>query len=188
MKKIYCILNPLAADGACYREWPFVEGILKEEGVEYELVLHKGDLREKAEEVLKDLSSKNELQDSVIAGLGGDGTHHALINGIMDFKDKNPDSPLPSYAIIPLGTGNNIAKSFGLDFGPGGRKKSIRKGVTTAVNGEDHKVDLGRAENLYFLDAFTVGTDAHILAGRNRDRIALSPYRIFYKLFNVFVV
>lgn len=183
MNKIICILNPLSADGACYREWPFVERILKDENTEYELVLHKGDLREKTKELLKDLSSKYELQNAVIAGLGGDGTHHAIINGIMDFREKNPESPLPAYAIIPLGTGNNIAKSFGLDFGIGGRKKSIRKGVITAINGKDHQVDLGRAEKLYFLDAFTVGTDADILAGRNRDRLALSPYRFFYKMF-----
>lgn len=182
--KIFCILNPLAADGACYREWPFVESLLKDEGVEYELVLHEGDLRKKTRDVLTDLSSKNELNNAIIAGLGGDGTHHALINGIMDFRAENPSShPLPPYAIIPLGTGNNIAKSFGLDCGPGKREKSIRKAVATALHGKDHKVDLGKACSLYFLDAFTIGTDAHILAGRNRDKIALSPYRFFYRLF-----
>ena len=88
----------------------------------------------------------------------------------MNFRGKNPAAAIPPYAIIPFGTGNNIAKSFGFDPGFGNLNTCIESAVDTAVNGGEHQVDLGKVNGQWFLDAFTVGIDAHILSGRNRDR------------------
>ena len=177
--KIFCILNPLSSDGACLAMWPVMEEFLKKEDVEYELVKAEGDLIQNIVELLE----KQDGDDWLIAGLGGDGTHHALINGIMKFRDKYPEAKIPPYAIIPFGTGNNIAKSFGLDPLFGNIKSCLETAVKTAVHGEDHQVDLGKVDGRWFLDAFTVGIDAHILAGRNRDRAALTKNSLAYRLF-----
>ena len=163
--------------------WPVMEGFLKNEGVEYELVQCEGSLSQKVQEVLNKFNREENVGKFVIAGLGGDGTHHALINGIMNFRDKKPDAFIPPYAIIPFGTGNNIAKSFGLDPGFGNINRCIESAVKTAVHGENHQVDLGKVDGRWFLDAFTVGVDAHILAGRNRDRAAFSKNSLSYRLF-----
>ena len=181
--KIYSILNPLSGDGVCLEMWPIMEDCLQQEGVDYELIREEGDLTAKIEELLGQLKTAKDKNEVVIAGLGGDGTHHALINGIMAFREKHPDFQVPAYAIIPLGTGNNIAKSFGLDPAFGNIKASIEQAVRIAVHGEDHRVDLGRIDGRWFLDAFTVGIDAHILAGRNRDRAALINNTLAYRLF-----
>jgi diacylglycerol kinase (ATP) len=181
--KIICILNPLAADGACLKMWPVMESLLKNEGVEYEIIQHEGDLREKVQNVLETMNQKQNIREVVIAGLGGDGTHHALINGMMNFQKKNPDLSLPPYAIIPFGTGNNIAKSFGLDPGFGNIKPCLELAVKTALHGKEHQVDLGKVDGRWFLDAFTVGLDAYILAGRNLDRAAFRKNSLAYRLF-----
>lgn len=181
--KIFCILNPLSGDGACLEMWPVMEGFLQREEVEYDLIREEGDLTKKVEELLGQLKTAEDINDIVIAGLGGDGTHHALINGIMAFHEKHPDEKIPAYAIIPFGTGNNIAKSFGLDPAFGNFKASIELAVKTAVQGKNHQVDLGKIDGRWFLDAFTVGIDAHILAGRNRDREAFTKNSLAYRLF-----
>jgi len=179
--KIFCILNPLSADGASLKMRPVMEAFLKSEKVEYEFFIKDEDLEEKVHKVLIEI--QKEKQDVVIAGLGGDGTHHALINGIMSFRDLHPESTIPPYAIIPLGTGNNIAKSFALILMGATITSILKSALKIAIHGVDKKVDLGRVNGRWFLDAFTVGIDAHILAGRNRDRSALRKNTLLYRLF-----
>lgn len=181
--KLHCIINPLSGDGACLKLWPIMEEYLKQKEIPYELIQHEGDLCVKAEEVLEQLHRDGQFKEAVIAGLGGDGTHHALINGIMSFRDKNPDVEVPAYAIIPFGTGNNIAKSFGFDPHFGNIHACIESAVETAMYGDDQLVDLGKVDGRWFLDAFTVGIDAHILSGRNRDRADLIKNHLAYRLF-----
>ena len=171
MKKIYCILNPLSGGGASLKMIPFIEEYLEEKqktlDFSYEIVKKKGDLLDIIAEVLR----KSQLEDNVvIAGLGGDGTHHALINGIMQFRDQFLDDKIPPYAVLPLGTGNNIAKSLGLKPTKKDRQASVYEALECALS--DHNdcfVDLGQVKDRWFLDAFTIGIDADILAGRNRD-------------------
>ena len=179
--KIFCILNPLSADGASLKMLPVMETFLQSENVEYEFFTKDEDLGEKIHKVL--VKVQEEKQDVVIAGLGGDGTHHALINGIMSFRDLHPDLTIPPYAIIPLGTGNNIAKSFGLVPMGTTITSILKSALKIAIHGVDEKVDLGKVDGRWFLDAFTVGIDAHILAGRNRDRSALRKNSLSYRLF-----
>lgn len=181
--KLKCIINPQSGGGSCLKLWPIMEACLKGKNVEYELIQHEGDLSAIIQKILKNLDRENLADQTIIAGLGGDGTHHALINGIMSFRDDNPGVLIPSYAIIPFGTGNNIAKSFGLEPVFGNLHNCIAIAVEAAIDGDDHQVDLGRVDNRWFLDAFTVGIDAHILAGRNRDRAELVKNHFAYRLF-----
>lgn len=177
-RKIICILNSLSGDGASYKKWPEVEKIFNELAINYELVLHEGDLSEKIQELLK----LYRTESVTFAGVGGDGTHHALINGIMRFKEKNPNAHIPEYAIIPLGTGNNIAKSFGMGSRENLMFNDLRRAVISTVYGADFKLDVGKIGLCYFIDAFTAGIDAHILAGRNRDKSTMEENEFPYKL------
>lgn len=177
-QKVICILNPLSGDGASYKKWPDVERIFKELNIQYELILHRGDLSEKIQELLELYKT-----DSVtFAGIGGDGTHHALINGIMRFQEKNTDAHIPDYAIIPLGTGNNIAKSFGMGSLENLMFNDLRRAVIATVYGADFKLDVGKIGLSYFIDAFTAGIDAQILAGRNRDKSTMEENEFLYNL------
>lgn len=53
----------------------------------------------------------------IVAVAGGDGTVHDVVNGLL--TDTTPDTipppqDLPAVAVIPLGTGNDLARSLGL--------------------------------------------------------------------------
>ncbi len=176
--KLYCILNPLSSDGKALRKWIDIEKVLGELDIDYELVRSGEDICETTLSLLKSGVDENDC----LAGLGGDGTQHAVINGIMRYREEYPEARLPYFSVIPLGTGNNIAKSFNMSPRQNLLFSELRRCLAGAVRGAEFRVDLGRIDGVYFLDAFTVGIDAHILAGRNRDRQTISRSRFMLRM------
>ncbi len=174
--KVVCILNPQSCDGDSLRRWPEIERYFRELRIDFELVSQDGDLSETVFEIL----SRRNQEELLIAGVGGDGTHCALINGMLRFKERNPGAVLPPYSVIPFGTGNNIAKSFGLNPKDGLLSSHLRRAAFGTVYGAEYRIDVGRlAGGRYFLDGFAVGVDAHILAGRNRDKDSFRKSLLF---------
>lgn len=169
---VVCLLNPQSCDGLTGRFWPQIAEIMDRRGIAYELVAHQGDLTEGVDGYLE----AHRRPDLVVAGLGGDGTHMAIINGMMRFRQRHPEVELPDYAILPLGTGNNLAKSFGIGTNRSPLRGDLRRAVCAAAFGARYQLDLGRLGDSYFADAFTVGADADILMGRNRDRETLRRF------------
>lgn len=169
-KKIIFIFNPLSGDGAAGRKWPEIESALGKLKIEYELAKTEGDLVEKT----MDLLESGIDSDTVLAGVGGDGTHCAVINGLMKFRQFHPDKHIPPYSFIPLGTANNMAKSFNIGIVGKSGYYALRRTLLGCIYGADFNIDVARLGDIFFMDAFTAGVDAHILAGRNRDRTCFS--------------
>lgn len=176
--KVFCFLNPLSADGTAAARRPELESIFRDLSIDFEFVVHEGDLSQCVEGVL----GKRLREMSAIAGVGGDGTHNALVNGLMKFQEENPTAILPPYCIIPFGTGNDIAKSFNISSWEGFLFSELRRGVAATRFGASYQADLGKIGERYFLDAFTTGVDAHILAGRNRETKFLRRNKLLYRL------
>lgn len=164
--EIIFILNPLSGDGITGRKWPEIEALLKRLGFRYRLVREVGDLGKKVVEVL----NEGVESGTVIAGVGGDGTHCAIINGIMKFKNENPSATVPSYSIIPLGTANNMAKSFGIGCAGDMIGSNLVRALKGTIYGADFRIDIGFIGKHFFVDDFSVGFDAHVLAGREKDK------------------
>ena len=172
--KVICFLNPLSCDGRSVGRWKEVEAIFKELNISYELILHGGDLTAKVLDVLE----AGVPNPTSIVGVGGDGTHNALINGMMKYKEANIGAYMPSYSIIPFGTGNNIAKSFNMSPMENLIFSEIRRAVISTVWGADYKLDLGKIGDRYFVDGFACGIDAGILKGRCMDKAFLQKIPI----------
>jgi diacylglycerol kinase (ATP) len=75
-----------------------------------------------------------EKPDAVIS-LGGDGTHHYVLNGIVG-------SEIP-LGIIPCGSGNDFAKGLGIPT-------QARAAAEVLRSGNIRRVDLGRAGNTFY--------------------------------------
>ena len=175
-----CIVNPKASDGACLRKWPLIESSLKRLGIDTKLVSRKGDLRTITAETLAETADSNAACDSVLAAVGGDGTQHAVVNGIARFKENHENTWMPPYVPIPMGTGNNIAKSL-FDFPLlGGRNGGVKAALRAIVDGTDRDVDLGMIRSggecagTFFLDAFSIGADAAVLAAKDESSAKLA--------------
>lgn len=174
--EIIFILNPHSGGGASLEGWTQIKRILKDLAFDYRLVKCEGNLSECLHVILREGVKEN----TRIAGIGGDGTHCAIINGIFEFSKNHPANFIPSYSIIPLGTGNNLAKSFNIIPQGSSLSDILRKAILGAAYGAKLKVDIGKlVDGLYFVDAFSAGFDAHILAGRNQDIKKLKPNSIF---------
>jgi len=107
----YIIANPAAANGAVKRIWPRIEQRLQELGFSYSIQFsqypgHASQLAENA--VLKGYRQ--------LIGLGGDGTHHEIINGILSQQEVSPQ--MVHYAPFPIGTGNDWARQYRIPNNP----------------------------------------------------------------------
>lgn len=69
--------------------------------------------------------------DQVVV-LGGDGTVHEVINGMMQV----PKDIRPTLGIVPLGSGNDFAHILGIPEDPG-------EALLSALNGQTHALDVG---------------------------------------------
>lgn len=165
--KVLCVLNPRAAGGLAMENWPAISGLLDRLGVTHDLLAAVSG-RPLADQLDDALAAAPDMD--VVAGIGGDGTHFSAINGLMRYRQRHPDRPLPPYAFIAVGTGNDIAKSLGIRIGDAFSPRELRRAVSTAVHGADYRLDLGVIGGLYFADALTVGLDSAILHERNVNK------------------
>lgn len=99
----------------------------------------------------------------VVVVAGGDGTVALAVTALLALSEV----ARPALAILPSGTGNNAARSFGL--------RALRDGdgalalaVEAALHGERRAIDVGLVNERPFLGSFALGLDGEILRARNR--------------------
>lgn len=113
--KWFLIVNPAAGGGKCKAIWPKVQQQLNALKISYEFACttHAGH----AESLAKEAIAKGHRH---LASVGGDGTGHEVVNGIL----RNGSLPAEEvvYFQIPIGTGNDWPKTFGF---PTDWKKSL---------------------------------------------------------------
>ena len=177
---ILCILNPTSGNGLGRQRWPAVVSLLEEFNITHELFMVDGEPL--ADAVCRKMSAAGAGEYGVVCGIGGDGTHSQIINGLMRFRAENPARKLPPYALIPLGTGNDIAKSFGLGARENVFARDLRRAVATIRYGADYYLDIGRMGDLYFVDALTIGLDSRILEEHNRYKNEIIKYPLLRRL------
>jgi diacylglycerol kinase family enzyme len=170
--KVLCVLNPGAAGGDALKLWPVVADLLQQQGVDYELLSCEGGSPIK-DQVYTQLMAAGAAAYDVVAGIGGDGTHAAVINALMQVRAACGGVLKPRYAFIPLGTGNDIAKSLGIRIHDDYSPRDLRRAVSTILHGADYCLDLGVIKGTYFADALTIGLDSRILMERNTHKRAL---------------
>jgi diacylglycerol kinase (ATP) len=100
---------------------------------------------------------------AVVVAAGGDGTVGLVTAGLVASADAETQ---PALGILPLGTGNNAARSFGLRSLRRARDCELAVGAIAA--GVRRAIDVGTADDRPFLGSFALGLDAEILRLRNR--------------------
>lgn len=125
--KVKLILNPMADMGRAWKAANDLRPIVQEfkgeiswSGTVYPT--HAVELAKQAAE---------EGYDLVIA-LGGDGTAHEVVNGLMQI----PESKRPVLGVVPIGSGNDFAHALGVP-------KKPDHALLHALNGQPSKIDIG---------------------------------------------
>jgi lipid kinase YegS len=90
--------------------------------------------------------------DLLIAA-GGDGTLNEVVNGLMDLSI----DARPALGVVPLGTANDFALGCGIPRDP-------EKALALCLEGESVAIDVGKANEYWFLNAATAGFGAQVTA------------------------
>ncbi|GCE24621.1 diacylglycerol kinase [Dictyobacter alpinus] len=103
----------------------------------------------------RDLAQQAAMANREIIVVGGDGTIHEVVNGLLTAGRRVP------LGIVAAGSGNDFARNT-LKL-PGQPEQAIER----AFNGHLTSVDAGRVNNTYFANGFSIGMDAEIGALTN---------------------
>ncbi|WP_066063375.1 diacylglycerol/lipid kinase family protein [Neobacillus soli] len=179
MEQIYFIINPKARNGYCLKIWERVEIQLKKEQVSY--LAFFTEYPSHATILANQIAKKNREQKIIIA-VGGDGTLHEVINGIV--KEKNI-----TIGFIPGGSGNDFSRGFHIPADPVEALKMIlRLMKREAASVDVGEITLGDQTNHYFINNMGAGFDAVISYEVNQSKIKallnkLSLGRLVYVYF-----
>ena len=117
----------------------------------------------------RELAQKSVHEYSQVIAVGGDGTVHEIVNGLMRASQERETIPL---GIVPLGNGDDFAKMIPPETPIGSNPFDWRAAVQKITRGQTQLFDVGRiyGDNLrpeygsgpyYFVNSFDVGFGAH---------------------------
>lgn len=126
-KRVKLILNPMADMGAAWNAARDLRPITNEyKGkVDWSGTVYPGHAIELAKQAGED------GYDLVVA-LGGDGTVHEVVNGLMQVKAEKR----PALGVVPIGSGNDFAYANGIPL-------SSNQAMALALSGDPQPIDLG---------------------------------------------
>lgn len=122
---------------------------VREEGtrIEVRVTWEAGDAARLVDEAVRD-------GVDVIAAAGGDGTVGEIVNGLM----RLPNPAAAAVAVIPYGTANDFATGCGI------AKGDPLSALRLAAHGEARAIDVGRANDRYFINVASGGFGARVTA------------------------
>jgi len=153
----YIIANPVSGGGAVEKQWPAIERLLQEMGISYTIRFteRRGHATLLAEEAV--LRGQRR-----ILGIGGDGTNHEIVNGIMQ-QQAVPSTEI-MYALLPIGTGNDWARTYNLPNDPKRRLQRLleEKTVLQDVGLVQYQTEAGEIAQRYFTNVAGMAYDAYL--------------------------
>jgi YegS/Rv2252/BmrU family lipid kinase len=150
------IVNPIAGKGAIKQSWPSLEATLMNTLPIGEVAF--SEYRGHAIELAK---AGIEAGHHKILAVGGDGTNHEVVNGIMLQKRLSPSAV--TYALLPVGTGNDWIKTHQIPRQLEKALAIIKKEKTTLQDvGLIHYHREGASKKRYFVNVAGMAYDAFI--------------------------
>jgi YegS/Rv2252/BmrU family lipid kinase len=150
-RKIAAIVNPYSGNGRTAKKWPELAALIENQIGPFAFLetQRAGDATGLVRQALRDGYDR-------IISVGGDGTHHEVLNGFFD--GLLPINPRAAMAILPMGTGSDLARTLHIPKG--------RKAIPHLVSDRVVAADLGRVsftlpnggqQYLYFINICHIG-------------------------------
>ena len=164
--KIKLVLNPTANHGRSLQEAADLRPLMANHNADWSGTEYPGHATELTRQA-------GENGYDLVVAVGGDGTVHEVINGLMQV----PEVTRPALGIVPLGSGNDFAHILGIPAEPGAA-------LLSAVNGQSHSLDVGsvRDENdrlEYFNNTIGMGFDA-VVNMHTRKITAIHGFMMYF--------
>ncbi len=103
----FVVINPVAGKGRGLLDWPYISKLLRDNGIAYDAVF--SEKKYHSVELTVEAIGKSYRKILVV---GGDGTLHEVVNGI--FLQKNVPATDITIGVIPVGSGNDWVRMFGI--------------------------------------------------------------------------
>ncbi|WP_175989202.1 diacylglycerol kinase family protein [Bacillus sp. Marseille-Q1617] len=139
MKNAMLIVNPSSGKEEALNYVEEIEGILNKQG--YEVNVSQ---TEKELDATRFCQSACKDEYDLVVSLGGDGTLHETINGLIDEHHR------PKLGIIPMGTVNDFARALNIPLNP-------EKAIDVLRHHQTRMVDIGTFNDDYFVNIVAVG-------------------------------
>ena len=156
-EKWFVIINPTSGNGSSKKKWPKIKTLLKDSNFEFEFCFTK--FPKHSIKLTQDAISQDFNNIIVI---GGDGTIHNVVNAIQTQNRCDPKSV--KLGIIPVGTGNDWIKTYGISKNP-------KKAIQVISNGNYKHQDVGKIEFLssnqkpvFFNNLAGIGFDGFVVS------------------------
>jgi YegS/Rv2252/BmrU family lipid kinase len=146
---LYCfIVNKVSGNGRALKIWYQIKKKLQEKNVNY--CVHFTQEPKHATLLVQELIKKGKV--SVIITVGGDGTIHEVINGLV-----GTNIPL---GIIPAGSGNDFCRGLGIPL-------KHDKALECILSGKPKIIDIGIVNSRYFCTVAGIGFDGEVAQKTN---------------------
>ena len=161
---LHLIYNPISGKGKAEKNLALVKKILDERGTEYEV--HATCEAHDGERIARDLTERGETEMVV---LGGDGTMHEVLNGLVD-------PSICRLGLIPSGTGNDFATCVGLPL-------DAEKAIKIVLDGEAKDTDYIEVADRRCMNVGGIGMDVDVLErySRGKNQTKLKYFRCLLK-------
>ncbi len=159
--KWYAIINPNAGKGKGQKDWVLISSLMQKAGISYEAVFTRG--IHDAIDLTGEAIRKGWRRFVVV---GGDGTINETVNGILG-QQEVPVTEI-KLGIIPVGTGNDWGRMFGI---PGDYSKAVDTLRHERTFYQDAGVvryeQEGKRHQRYFINIAGLGFDAVVVQRAN---------------------
>jgi len=170
------IINPSAGNGKAGKQWENIEAALIKVNLNFKV--HRSERALHCTELAKLLIEQGARR---LIGIGGDGTNHEIINGLMQQNAVPTDQV--TYGFIPVGTGNDWVKTHNIPM-------NITKAVAIIKAEKTTLQDIGLAkfyrndqsEQRYFVNVAGMAYDAHVTQVSNYERTKITNTLYYYLL------
>ncbi len=162
MSSILVIYNPVAGRGRVKKHWPEVQQGLIDAGIEFDVTATSAPL-----EAVK-LAEKAATKYSTVIAVGGDGTVHEVVNGLLHASSGGETIAL---GVVPLGNGDDFAKMIPPQTAIGGEVFDWQVAIEKIAKGQTKMFDVGRMsvdrlrseqdnKSHYFMNGMDIGFGA----------------------------
>jgi YegS/Rv2252/BmrU family lipid kinase len=153
----YAIINPAAGNGRSYQRWDILRQALEEKQIRFTETISKyrGHVAELAGAAILDGFTH-------FLSIGGDGSHHELINGLLNHK--SDQRAIPVVAILSAGSGNDWARTHNISADIADCLEAIEAGKT--ISHPVGKINFTRAGVVmerYFINVAGMGLDGRVV-------------------------
>ncbi len=136
------IINPTAGQGRTNKAYDIIKDVIANKNVnsDFKFTSKAGQAAEFAKQAVADGFTH-------IISVGGDGTSHEVVNGII--------GSTVVFGIIPSGSGNDFPKAASIPL-------DTRLATETIFLGKERKVDIGKLGDKYFINGLGIGLDGAV--------------------------